>query len=72
VLGPDGALYISELSGVPFTDGRANVYRLDPGADIPHAFTLAEAFLTGFKMIVDMTFDDEGNLYVLEHATGQF
>lgn len=70
VIGPDGALYIGELTGVPFVDGKANIYRLDPEAEIPHAFTLGEAFLSGFKMILDMAFDDDGTLYVLEHATG--
>lgn len=71
VVGPDGAYYISELTGVPFTAGRANVYRLAP-EDAPHAFTLGEAFLTGFKMIIDMAFDADGTLYVLQHATGAF
>jgi hypothetical protein len=69
VVGPDGAYYISELTGIPFTQGRANIYRLAPD-DAPRAFTLADAFLTGFKMIIDMAFDDQGTLYVLQHATG--
>ncbi|HEY8778115.1 MAG TPA: ScyD/ScyE family protein [Gaiellaceae bacterium] len=29
--GPDGALYISELTGVPFTAGAAGIYRVVPG-----------------------------------------
>jgi sugar lactone lactonase YvrE len=33
-------------------------------------FFIQDACLTGFKMILDMAFDDEGNLYVLQHATG--
>jgi hypothetical protein len=69
VIGPDGAYYVSELTGVPFVDGTANVYRVVPG-DPPRLFLVDDAFLTGFKMIIDMTFDDDGNLYVLEHATG--
>src|SRR4029079_14427420 len=71
VAGPDGAYYIGELSGIPFTDKRANIYRLDPATDaVPHTFTLDEAFLTGFKNIIDMAFGDDGTLYVLQHATG--
>jgi hypothetical protein len=69
VLGPDGAYYVSELTGVPFVDTRANVYRVVPG-DEPQMFFIQDACLTGFKMILDMAFDDEGNLYVLQHATG--
>jgi hypothetical protein len=71
VKGPDGAYYIGELSGMPFTPGRANIYRLDPETDaVPHDFTIDDAFLTGFKTIIDMAFDDAGTLYVLQHATG--
>ena len=69
VLGPDGAYYVSELTGVPFVDTRANIYRVVP-ADEPQMFFIADACLTGFKMILDMAFDGEGNLYVLQHATG--
>ena len=69
VLGPDGAYYVSELTGVPFVDTRANIYRVVP-ADEPQMFLLEDACLTGFKMTLDMTFDGEGNLYVLQHATG--
>jgi hypothetical protein len=70
VKGPDGAYYIGELVGMPFKDGRANIYRLDPETDtLPHVFTTAEAFLTGFKTIIDMAFDETGTLYVLQYAT---
>jgi len=69
VSGPDGAYYIGELTGIPFTAGRANIYRLDP-ADAPHVFQLDEAFLTGFEDIIDLAFADDGTLYVLQYATG--
>jgi hypothetical protein len=69
VVGPDGAYYVSELTGVPFVNGTANVYRIVPG-EVARLFLIEDAFLTGFKMIIDMAFDDDGNLYVLEHATG--
>ena len=69
VVGPDGAYYVSELTGVPFVDTRANVYRVVP-ADEPQMFFMQDACLTGFKMILDMAFDGQGNLYVIQHATG--
>lgn len=71
VAGPDGAYYIGELTGIPFTAGHANIYRLDPATDaVPHEFTLDEAFLTGFKNIIDIAFAGDGTLYVLQYATG--
>jgi hypothetical protein len=59
-VGPDGAYYVGQLTGFPFPPGAANVYRYDP---ITSAVT--EAF-TGFTNIIDLTFDDEGLLYVLQ------
>ena len=58
--GPDGALYIGQLTGFPFPVGGANVYRLAPGSSDP------EVFASGFTNIIDITFDQDGNLYVLE------
>jgi hypothetical protein len=63
VLGPDGAYYVGEMTGAPFRDGAATIYRVVPG-EAP------EAYLSGFKAVIDLAFDSEGNLYVLEHATG--
>jgi hypothetical protein len=62
-VGPDGAYYVGELSGAPFADRAANVYRVVPGEP-------PQVFLSGFKAIIDLAFDHEGNLYVLQHATG--
>ncbi|MBA3330230.1 MAG: ScyD/ScyE family protein [Actinobacteria bacterium] len=63
VQGPDGALYVGELTGVPFADGAARVYRVVPGQE-------PEVFLTGFKAIIDIAFGPDGSLYVLQYATG--
>jgi hypothetical protein len=63
VRGPDGAYYVSELTGVPFTEGAANVYRVVPGQ-------APTVFRSGFKTIIDLTFGPDGSLYVLQHATG--
>ena len=61
--GPDGAYYVAELSGIPFAAGAARIYRLIPGQP-------PQVFLTGFKLITDLAFDDAGNLFVVEHAGG--
>lgn len=63
VRGPDGAYYVGELTGAPFPEGAAVVYRVRPG----HEPTV---FATGFKTIIDFAFGRDGSLYVLQHATG--
>jgi hypothetical protein len=60
--GPDGALYVSTLSGVPFTAGAAKIYRVVPGqAPTP--------YLEGFKTITDFAFAPDGGVYVLQFAS---
>jgi hypothetical protein len=65
VLGPDGAYYVSTLSGVPFAPGSAAVYRVVPG----EAPTIYAANLT---QITDLAFGPDGSLYVLQHAAAPF
>jgi hypothetical protein len=60
VRGPDGALYVGELTGFPFPKGAARVYRVVPG----HA---PEVYAEGFTNIIDLGFAN-GKLYVLEIA----
>jgi hypothetical protein len=62
-VGPDGAYYVAELSGVPFAAGTANIYRLVPG----QAPTVR---WSGFTTVIDIAFGPDGSLYVLEHSTG--
>jgi hypothetical protein len=62
-IGPDGAYYIGQLTGFPFPPGAANVYRFDPATS---SLTVAH---TGFTNIVDLTFDNDGNLFVLQLTT---
>src|SRR5262245_57280072 len=62
-VGLDGAYYVGQLTGAPFVAGAASVYRIVPGEQ-------PEEFLSGFKAIIDIAFDAQGNLYVLQHATG--
>ncbi|HRN61016.1 MAG TPA: ScyD/ScyE family protein [Gammaproteobacteria bacterium] len=61
--GPDGAIYLGQLTGVPFVDGAANIFRIAPGQ-------APTAWQSGFKTIIDLDFAADGSLYVLEHATG--
>jgi len=63
VVGPDGAYYVSELTGVPFAAGAARIYRVVRGEP-------PTIFLEGFKTITDIAFGPDGSLYVLQHATG--
>ncbi|MEA5622476.1 ScyD/ScyE family protein [Nostoc sp. UHCC 0251] len=59
--GPDGAYYVSQLTGFPFPEGEAKIYRV--GADgQPTVYT------DGFTQLTDLDFDTEGNLYALQYA----
>jgi hypothetical protein len=63
VRGPDGVLYVGQLTGAPFAQGLANIYRVLPGENpVVHC--------SGFKTIISMAFGPDGSLYVVEHATG--
>lgn len=61
-MGPDGAYYVGELTGFPFPQDAARVYRVVPGQ-------APEIYADGFTNIIDITFDSEGYLYVLEFMT---
>ncbi|ONI80985.1 hypothetical protein ALI144C_20675 [Actinosynnema sp. ALI-1.44] len=61
VQGPDGAYYVSQLTGFPFPTGRASVFRVVPGQ-------APTVYATGFTNAVDLAFDQDGSLYVLEVA----
>ena len=62
-IGPDGALYVSTLTGVPFTTGAASILRVADGGT-------PQPFATGFKTITDLAFGPDGSLYVLQYASG--
>jgi hypothetical protein len=57
--GPDGTLYVGQLTGFPFPVGGASVFKVTPGQE-------PSTYLTGFTNIIDLTFGPDGNLYVLE------
>lgn len=63
--GPDGALYVGELTGFPFLPGLARIFRVVPGQD-------PDMVCTGFKAIIDIAFAPDGSLLVVENATNAF
>ena len=61
-VGPDGGLYVSELTGFPFPPGAATIYRVNPGGGTP------VPVVTGFTNIIDLVWDQSRNVgYILEH-----
>lgn len=62
-VGPDGAYYVAELTGVPFAAEAAAIYRVVPGQSPTVAWS-------GFTTVIDLAFGPDGSLYVLEHSTG--
>jgi DNA-binding beta-propeller fold protein YncE len=61
-LGPDDDYFVGQLTGFPFPRGGARVYRVPAGGGKP------EIYARGFTNIIDVAFDDEGRLIVLEIA----
>jgi hypothetical protein len=59
-IGPDGALYVSELTGFPFEAGRARIHRVVPGA-------APTVYAAGFTTIIDLEFDASGAMWVLQY-----
>jgi hypothetical protein len=60
--GPDNAVYVGEFTGFPFPKGEARVYRVDADAE-------PAIFATGFTNIIDLAFERDGSMLVLELAT---
>lgn len=58
-VGPDGAFYVGQLTGFPFTPGTANVYRVVPGQ-------APTVYASGFTNVMAVAFGPDGTLYVLE------
>ena len=60
-IGPDGAYYFAELTGFPYPEGEARVFRVGENGT-------PEVYADGFTQIADIVFDEEGNLLVLQFA----
>ncbi|GAA2724131.1 ScyD/ScyE family protein [Cellulomonas aerilata] len=61
VVGPDGAFYVGQLTGFPFTPGTATVWRFEVGEE-------PTVYADGFTNIIDLAFTEDGDLLVLEIA----
>jgi hypothetical protein len=62
-VGPDGALYVGILRGVPSTPGTAYIYRVVPG----HKPTI---WASGLTSVTAIAFDTRGRLLATELSTG--
>jgi hypothetical protein len=62
VQGPDGAYYISQLTGFPFEKGDANIWRVVPGRP-------ATVYASGLTNLTDLAFAPDGSLYAVEIAS---
>jgi DNA-binding beta-propeller fold protein YncE len=60
-VGPDGALYVGELTGERAPNGRARVWRIVPGQP-------PTVFATGFTRITGLDFGPDGSLFVTEFS----
>ena len=60
VKGPDGALYVSQLTGFPFPVGGAKVFRIDSWTG------KVTEYAKGITNGMDLAFGRDGTLYVLE------
>jgi hypothetical protein len=61
VVAPDGTLTVSEYSYFPYPENEARVFSVNP--DDLSIKTIAD----GFTQLTGATYDNEGNLYVLQH-----
>jgi hypothetical protein len=62
VRGPDGAYYISQLTGFPFEKGDANIWRVVPGQ-------APTVYASGLTNLTDLAFAPDGSLYAVEIAS---
>lgn len=62
VRGPDGAYYVSELTGFPFPQGGAVIWKVKHGH--------VSVYATGLTNVTDLAFGRHGDLYAVEIAQG--
>jgi sugar lactone lactonase YvrE len=62
VKGPDGAFYVSQLTGFPFQMGAANIWRVVPGQ-------APTVYASGLTNLTDLAFARDGSLYAVEIST---
>jgi hypothetical protein len=70
-VGPDGAYYVTELTGFPAPINRSRIWRIDPGTRHVHCHAATPSpgcsiVADGFTSIVDLNFASDGTAYVVE------
>lgn len=60
----EGSLYVGNINALPTVAGAAKVFKVSPDGQV-------ETFVDGLTNILDLTFDDEGRLYVLQMSNGE-
>ena len=63
--GPDGALYVSTLTGAPFLPGAAAIYRVVPGQ-------APQVYVGGLTQVIDFDWGSDESVYVLQYASAPF
>ncbi|HEV2780543.1 MAG TPA: ScyD/ScyE family protein [Actinophytocola sp.] len=64
-IGPDGAFYVGEMTGFPFTLGTARIWRITRDGQM-------SVVATGLTTVIDIAFDRRGRLYALQYKKGGF
>ena len=71
-VGPDGAWYVSQLLGFPFTKGASHVWRIEPWSKDATCDPAqpnqgkCRSVASGFTSVIDLAFGRHGTMYVLE------
>lgn len=69
--GPDGSLYVGSLTGFPYPEGEAAVWRvtdLNQDGDAMDAGEV-EVYVSGLTTVTDVAFGDDGALYIAEFSS---
>ena len=61
-VGPDGAYYVSQLTGFPFEKGLAKIYRIGTDGTL-------SVYAQGLTNVTDLAFADDGTLYAVQIST---
>lgn len=62
VAGPEGSLYVSQLTGFPFEQGLANIYQVDQDGDV-------SVYASGLTNVTDLAFGPGNILYAVQIAS---
>jgi streptogramin lyase len=63
--GPDGALWVSTLSGAPFIPGAAAIWRVVPGS-------VPVKIISGLTLVADFDIAADGTVWVSRYASAPF